>query len=124
MRRQVLVSGGKERKQLSKIAKVRVGVEASRRKPSKESIKEGRPQRLNEGILPVGRRRRRGRVGERAVRCEGEVKRASSMVTSTDRFVWLTGWRVGTGPIVRFRCRNTSLQPLRPLRPHFSPSGS
>ena len=36
---------GKERKQLSKIAKVSVGVEANRRK---ESIKEGRPQRLIE----------------------------------------------------------------------------
>jgi hypothetical protein len=86
MSRQVLVSGGgKERKQVSKIAKVSVGIEANRRKGP---IKEGRPQRLNEGILPVDRRRRRGRVGERAVRCEGEVKRASAVVTGTDRFVW------------------------------------
>jgi hypothetical protein len=77
-----------------KSRKVSVGVEANRRK---ESIKEGRPQRLNEGILLVGRRRRRGRVGERAVRCEGEVKRASAVVAGTDRFVsfGLTGWRVG-----------------------------
>jgi len=48
------------------------------------------------------------------VRCEGEAKRASGVVApvrSTDRFVsfGLTGWR---GPIVRFRCRNTSLQPI------------